>query len=221
VVLEPADVQVVEGRGAGPVVLRLQQGAVLLGEVEGSDGRPLVNAWLYAQPVAGEGEGPAVSVRADEKGVFRLRGLGRGAYRVQVGSDQGAQWTEQVDLLVATERRVRFVERLPGRVRITVQDAEGAPLAKARPTLFDGSGNEIHPNWQLLRRDGLIDGRTSESWERATTTDTSGQCTRHHVPPGRYRVSAALAGFDAEEGPWVDVGAGAVTDVTLTLKRAP
>ena len=222
VVLEPGSANVVEGRGAGPVVLRFQQGATLLGEVESADGRPVTNAWLYAQPVKGEGEGPGVSARTDEKGAFRLRGLGSGAYRVQIGTDQGVQWSEQVDLLVGTERRARFVERLPGRVRVTVQDEEGNPLAKARPTLHDGSNNEVHPNWQLLRRENIVDGRTSESWERATTTDASGLCTRYHVPPGRYRVNAALQGYEAQgEGTWLNVAVGAVTDVTLTLKRAP
>jgi protocatechuate 3,4-dioxygenase beta subunit len=222
VVLEPGSARVVEGRGAGPVALRLQQGATLVGEAEGADGRPLANAWLYAQPVKGEGAGPGASARTDEKGLFRLRGLGTGAYRVQIGTDQGVQWSEQVDLLVGSERRARFVERLPGRVRVTVQDEDGAPLAKARPMLHDAANNEVHPNWQLLRRENIVDGRTSESWERATTTDASGQCTRHHVPPGRYRVSAALQGYESQgEGAWVDVGAGAVTDVTLTLKRTP
>ena len=219
VMLEPVVVNVAEGRGAGPVRLALQRGASIVGVVEGSNGRPLKGAWIQAGAAPGAGEGPDASARTDETGAFALQGLGSGTYRVTIHNDQGGWWMEQVDVVPGQERRVRFQEQVPGRVRVTVQDADGQRLAKARPQLTDAGGTELHPNWQLMRRDSLIDGRTDDSWQRATSTDENGQCTRHHIPPGRYRVTALLPGHEAEgEGTWVDVAANAITDVTITLK---
>lgn len=220
VVLEAMSVSVTDGRGSGPVRLTLQQGARIIAEVEGADGRPLVGAWVWAQTARGEDgrQGPGGGGRTDDKGTVLLRGLGAGPYRVSVNTDQGVQWSEALDLTAGEEKRLRMREQLPGRVRVTVVDAGGNPLAKANPSLTDASGNQIWPNWQLLRRDGLIDTRGPDAWERATTTDASGTLMRHHVPPGRYRVSAVLAGYTPPaDAPWVEVGSGAVTDVTVTL----
>ena len=69
-----------------------------------------------------------------------------------------------------------------------------------------------------MRRDGPLDTSTRDAWERATTTDAAGGLLRHHVPPGRYRASATLPGFSAPaDAPWIEVGSGAVTEVTVTL----
>jgi hypothetical protein len=221
VMLEPVSVTVVEGRGAGPVRLVLDRGASIVGEIESAGAGPMRGAWLWAQPVRGEGTGPNASARVEDQGQFVLRGLGRGTYRVQITTDAGSTWSEQVEVNPGAERRVRFVERLPGRMRITVEDGEGRKLAKARPQLTDPSGNEVHANWQLLRRDNLLDHRAPDAWERATTTDDSGQLVRHHLPPGRYLVTALLAGHEpAQEATWVEVASSAITDVTVVMKAA-
>lgn len=223
VVLEPPTVTVVDGRGAGPVRLALLRGAVLKGDVEGVDGKPLANAWIWVYPIKAE-EGrnaPSGSSRTDEKGAFFVRGLGSGAYGINVSSDQVVPWTERVDLQTGEERRLHLVERPPGRVRVTVVDAQGTPLAKVQPVLTDATGNQSWPNWSLLMKDGIIDGRTPGSWERATQTDASGVCLRYHVAPGRYQVSAQAEGYGAPaDPPWVDVASSSVTDVTITLTAA-
>jgi hypothetical protein len=171
----------------------------------------------------GEGAtGPAAGGRSDRTGQFRVHGLGRGSYRLAVSTQHGATWTEQVDLSLGAEQRVRLRERLPGRVAVTVRGEDDAPLSKARPTLHDASGSEVSLNWQRLRDEGLIDGRTQESWDRATTSDASGRVVRHHVPPGRYRVGAVLPGHVAAgEAPWIEVVSGGVTEVTVVLRRTP
>lgn len=224
VVLSPTLVSVSDGRGTGPVTLALARGAEILGEVEASDGKPLANAWIWAwAPRKEDGtQPPGASGRTDDKGAFRVRGLGSGPYTVSINTEQGVQWNEQLELGLSEERRVRFRERAPGRVRVTVLDAAGEPLAKASPVLTDANGNQSWPNWQLMRRDGLLDTRQPDAWERATTTDASGVLLRYHVPPGRYRVSAQRQGYTAPaEALWIDVASDAVTDVTVTLTAAP
>jgi protocatechuate 3,4-dioxygenase beta subunit len=220
VVVDPPAVTVSEGRGFGPLTLPLLRGAVLKGEVEGVDGKPLANSWLWVYPLKSE-EGrnaPSGSSRTDEKGMFLVRGLGSGAYNVNIGGPNAVPWTERVDLQVGEEKQVRFVERQPGRVRITVVDAQGSPIAKAHPSVMDASGNDNGPNWQLLVRDGLVDPKSPNVWERISQTDASGVLLRHHVAPGRYRVNAWLDGFTSPtEAPWIDVASNAVTEVTVTL----
>jgi hypothetical protein len=95
-------------------------------------------------------------------------------------------------------------------------------VVKAAPVLTGASGNQIWPQWNLLQRDGLFDSNSGDAWERITTTDAAGVCTRYHVPPGRYRASASFAGHVVSgEAPWVDVASNAVTEVTITLAPAP
>lgn len=219
----PVAVSVSDGRGAGPVTLPLTQGATLLAELESSDGGPLANAWVWAWAARRpDGTQPAgASGRSDPKGRVRLAGMGAGTFTLSISSESGVQWTETVDLAAGEERRARFRERKPGRVRVTVQDASGQPVAKAAPVLTDASGNQVWPNWQLLRRDGLVDRNDPSAWERATTTDAEGVLLRHHVPPGRYRVSAQREGFTAAPEPdWIEVASDAVTDVTVVLTAA-
>jgi protocatechuate 3,4-dioxygenase beta subunit len=224
VTLNAPSVTVSDGRGAGPVRLEFVRGAVVTGEVEAIDGKPIANAWLwfYAAQTQEGRTSPTGSARTDEKGAFIVRGLGVGAYSASVGSDTAVPWTETFDLQVGETKRVRFVEKQPGRVRFIVVDAQGSPLAKAQPMLTGAGGNQIWPNWNLMQRDGLLDPNAGDAWERITTTDASGACTRHHIPPGRYRASAALSGHVMSgEAQWVDVASNAITEVTITLGPAP
>jgi protocatechuate 3,4-dioxygenase beta subunit len=222
VVVEAVSVRVTEGRGAGPVTLRLTRGAVLVGEVQSADGRPLEGAWVWGTPQGDAGVGPSAGGRSDRSGQVRVVGLGRGTYRLTVSTRDGTVWTEHVDVAPGAEQRVRLRERLAGRVAVTVLGPDDAPLARARPTLHDAAGSEIPPNWQRMRNEGIIDGRTQESWDRNTTTDANGRIVRHHVPPGRYRVGAVLEGWIvAGEAPWIEVASGAMTEVTVVLRRTP
>ncbi|MFM8981062.1 MAG: carboxypeptidase regulatory-like domain-containing protein [Planctomycetia bacterium] len=219
VALEEVVVRVVDGQGAGPVRLRLEAGATLRVSVEAAGGGPLKGAWIYAQPLPGQSSGGDGSARSDEAGQAFLRGLGSGTYRITVGTEQGVTWNETVELARGGETTLRMAERRPGRVRIVVLDAAGQPQARVRPMLLDSAGNEQHPNWQLLQADGLIDGRSQDAWLRVTTTDSSGALLRHHVPPGRYRVTAFREGNElAAEPAEVDVASGATSEVTLRLK---
>lgn len=212
-------VRVVEGQAAGPVRLRLEAGATLRVSVEAASGGALKGAWLYAQPLPGQGSGGDASGRTDEAGQAFLRGLGSGTYRVTVGTEQGVTWNETVEVARGGETTLRMAERRPGRVRIVVLDAAGQPQARVRPVLLDASGNEQAPNWQLMQSEGLLDGRTQDAWLRVTTTDANGLLLRHHVPPGRYRVTAFREGNElAAEPAEVDVASGATSEVTLRLK---
>lgn len=215
VTAEELVVRVAEGQAAGPVRLRMEAGASLRVTVESAGGGPLKGAWVHVRALAGSGD---ASARTDEAGQAFLRGLAGGACRVTVGTEQGVTWHETVELVRGTEAALRTAERRPGRVRVLVLDPSGSPRAGVRPVLLDADGNESHPNWQLMQGDGLLDGRDRDAWRRATTTDASGALLRHHVPPGRYRVSVFLEGQELDAEPaTVDVASGATSEVTVRL----
>ena len=223
VTVEPCPVTVAAGQGAGPVTLSLIAGVVVTGDVVGADGSSLAGCqlWFYRPRQAGSTRGPAGQARADDEGTFTVAGLGSGSFTVALITDAGASWTETIDLQAGETKHLHFVERIPGRVRITVVDPDGRRLEKAAPSMTDTGGDVLQPNLPRLGSEAILDGRPRDVWERASKTDVNGVLLRYHVPPGRYRVSAWLQGWTPPpDPPLVDVASNSVTEVIVTMTRA-
>lgn len=218
-------VEVVDGRGAREVRLQLSRGSVLRGRVtDESSGKPLKNAYVYVSARQGEGgqdQSGATSgnSRTNAQGEYEIKGLGAGAYTVNVWAD-GANWSTTADLGAGETKRVDLVKRQPGSIRITVVDTNGNPLKGAYPNVRSSTGAVVQPNWQQLRKEGLL-GNSPNAWQEATTTGADGVNVRYHVPPGRYQITANLKGYAvAGEGPWIEVLAGNESSAEVRMKKA-
>ncbi|MDJ0974388.1 MAG: carboxypeptidase regulatory-like domain-containing protein [Planctomycetota bacterium] len=223
--LQKEVVDVVDGRGAREVRLQLSRGSVLRGRVtDESSGKPIKNAYVYVNARKGEGgqdQSGATSgnSRTNAKGEYEIKGLGAGAYTVNVWAD-GANWSTTADLGPGETKTVDLTKRQPGSIRITVVDKDGNPLKGAYPNVRSTTGAIVQPNWQQLRKDGVL-GNSPNAWQEATTTGDDGVNVRYHVPPGRYRITANLKGYVVDgEGPWVEVLAGNQSSAEVRLKKA-
>ncbi len=217
-------IEIFDGRESREVRLRLSQGAKVTGRVmDESSGKPIRNAYVYVnvrQGTSSQDQSGATSGngRSNAKGVYEVKGLGAGSYTVTVWAD-GANWSSVVDLTVGETKTLDLMRRQPGSVRIQVLDTDGVAIKGAYPQLRSSTGQVVHPNWQLLRKDGLL-GSTPNAWQEATTTNDDGVNLRYHVPPGRYQVTATRNGYAlAGQGPWIEVHPGSESSAEVTLKK--
>ena len=215
-------VTVKNGEGSAVVRLRLARGARLHGRVLREAGREaLVQAWVNVVPRPGtEGEGATQKgTRSGGKGAYELSGLAAGAYLVKVYTSEGHNFSVPVTLRAGQDRALDLLWRTPGTLRVRVRDENGVFIAEARPVIRSETGEVIQPNYQAMRAEGLIG--ESANWRSITQTDAEGSLLRHHVPPGKYRVSAVKAGMEpVDEGAWITVYGGreAAADVVLRPK---
>jgi hypothetical protein len=216
-------VQVSNGRGSREVRVRLTQGAVLKGRVsDEANGSPLKNAYVYLSARSDGGQDTSGVTtgngRCDSKGRYEINGLGGGSYNVHVWHDN-QNWSVPIDIQMGEVREFDIVRREPGMIEIVVLDTGGTAIAGAYPQVKSESGQQIQPNWRLMRRDGLM-GRGRNAWNEATRTNGEGLNVRYHIPPGRYKVSAMKQGYQPDgEGTWVEVAGGATTSITVKLKK--
>ena len=183
---------VINGAGAGPVEIRLTNGASISGSViEDGSRQPLTGATVAIR-IKGT---PSSAGRSDSwnstdaKGRFAALGLAAGTYTMTVTDSSGGSHEEeiQLDLGQAVERQI--ATRRPGAIAVRVVDADGRPVAKARIMLRTEGGNHINPNWDALRKEGKVDFNRG-GWESAMSTNEDGRLTRWHIPPGRIGVTA-------------------------------
>ena len=125
---------------------------------------------------------------------------------------------KEVDLTLGERRQINLAKRAPGTVQFLIVDEQSNPIAGARCNIRTASGTWVNPNWQAMRKEGLI-GENFD-WNRAMSSGEDGGCTRYHVPPGVLTVWAQKNGYAmAGENPQIEVASGSVTEVTLTLKK--
>jgi protocatechuate 3,4-dioxygenase beta subunit len=215
-------VVVTNGQPSRDTTLALGRGAVVSGSVSNADtGRPLTSVHVWVSPRPGR-DAPATNggAQTDARGRFVVRGLAPGAYVIHVNPPSGIAWQEDVELQEGETKDVSLVERTPGKIHAFVLDPEGRPVPNAMLQVKSSTGNVIWPSWQALQNEGLLE-QHGGNWDRMIRTDANGETLRHHVPPGRYEVTAQLEGWTLEgEAPWVDVHSGRTTQITVVLKSA-
>ena len=112
----------VNGRASREVTLRLSEGAVVRGRVlREEDGAPIKNAYVYVsarQGDSGQDNSGATSgnSRTDAQGFYEIKGLGSGAYLVNVWHNN-RNWNVPLDIRTGELRELDLVQKEPGRDR--------------------------------------------------------------------------------------------------------
>ena len=133
---EPLALEVLAGRETSGVVLTLQRGGTLTGEVVDLDGRQAagVDVWLYNTSGTNFNE----SAESDAGGRFELTGMPAGRYHVRAVLENGLELTAQVELAEGASAHVRLAPesknavRLVGRVTLDGEPVAGMNLSAHR-----------------------------------------------------------------------------------------
>jgi protocatechuate 3,4-dioxygenase beta subunit len=219
------EIAVTDGRGTDGVEVRMTKGAVLVGAVVEEGARtPISGAGinLRIRGAAASGGTTWAWAQTDAKGQFTAQGLATGVYTVSVNAPTGLSWEEDVRLEAGTTVQKDFVSQRWGSVRVTVLDAQGAPVSGAQVNLQTERGSWVQPNWDALRKEGLVDFNRPNAWESVTQTDAQGVNVRTHVSPGRIQVNVWARGQKAQPPvTWCVVASDQVTEVTVQYPAPP
>ena len=219
--LAPVETTVADGVATTGVEFRLTRGASISGVLtEDGGATPVVGGQvtLRIQGAPATGGLSRGSSTSDARGRFAVAGLAGGTYSLTATTPSGLLLEEEVrlDAGQAATRDVA-VPRL-GSVLVTVVDPAGVPAPGVTVGVQTASGRWIQPNWDLLRKQNLVDFSRPDAWQRIQATDAEGKNLRRHVPPGRLQVTARHPSGKPVAGPvFVDVQSDRTTEVTLTL----
>jgi len=186
-------VDVVDGKALTDVVLELDTGVRLSGKVTGANGAPLSDV--------------TVAVTPSSTGAFAMRGS-----LPRANTDANGEYT--LDGLESGEESVQFSH--PKHVDVTRK-----VTLKGRETKLDvqlSAGNRV--TGVVTTEDGMPVGdadvsASSGMMPRETRTNASGTFEFDSLTPGRYRFSAAKAGFAPGVLEDVDVSSGSPVRITL------
>ncbi|MCB9872220.1 MAG: carboxypeptidase regulatory-like domain-containing protein [Planctomycetes bacterium] len=198
-------VELVEGQQVNDLVITLEAGGFVTGQVLDDQGRPVAGARVTAARVGTLGPGfrvqgfnPGESTTSDEDGNFQLGGLTDTATTLRA-TKEGFARAENTG--VSAGQRVALRLQRLGSVTGVLVDERGAPIAGSSVSAFRSKGQR-------------------PMFERgAVTTDAEGRFTLKGVTPGKNEVVASGAGhLDARTD--VDVRPAETTTIDKLQARS-
>ncbi len=227
----PVEVSVVNGHGSGPVEIRLTRGGLVTGLFTEEGTRQAVqwgNIGLQIQGLPESGGNIGGWGQSDANGRFQVAGLASGTYLLTATTPQGMQVEEEVRVVAGQTTDLNLAARRFGSLVVKVVDASAQPVAGASVMLVTSRGNQLNPNWDLLRKEGKVDFSKPDVWQALMTTDDAGVNRRWHVPPGRIEVKVVPRAKPGQAAPtltqvqqaFVDVGSDQESTITVTLQSA-
>ncbi len=224
----PVEVSVVNGRGSGPIEIRLTRGGTVAGLFTEEGTRQAVQ-WgsigLQIQGTPESGGNAGGWGQSDANGRFQISGLASGTYLLTATTPTGMQVEEEVRVVTGQTTELNLAARRFGSVVIRVVDASGQAVVGANVMLVSARGNQVNPNWDLLRKEGKVDFGKPDVWQALMTTDEGGVNRRWHVPPGRYEVKVIARGKPGQptqalaqgSQAFVDVGSDQESTITIPM----
>lgn len=227
--------QLTAGPGTNSVVIEVKQGASIAGKVVDGAGKPVSGVTVSAN-LLGDTERTTIvngmitsgeQTLANAQGMFELRGLAAGEYRLDV-LDRGKPLptkSQQALKVAAAEKKtgvVLAVDRPDGVIRGVVTGADGKPLADAWVSLHVGI-------------DDIIDGRMKDDGPRRSRTvrvertDDAGAGGANDIAPvltdaaGRFEIThlarlPVTIVAEAQAGKLRGQQQGVIPDATVTIK---
>ena len=216
--VEAVRVAVADGRESR-ARLALTSGASVIGRLtSAATGLPIPKARISVMPSPQAAQVlPSGSAMTDAEGRFVVRGLGMGPYVVHVWPPSGMGFQQALELASGETRTLELHEEAPGALRILVVDDSGAAVVGVQPIVTGPGGNQVWPNWNALRKEGME--FTSDSWRALMVTDETGVNVRRHLPPGRYTVTAKHGGYAPAAPVTVDVRSDREAEIEVGLTR--
>jgi protocatechuate 3,4-dioxygenase beta subunit len=130
------------------VVLRLEKGGSLAGQVLDDVGAPAGGVNVQAWPESGDGSWHQAQVLTKADGTFRVEGVGAGSWWVNAWSDDGRHASSRVTGLVAGEAREGVTLKLAKSVQLkgVLVDERGRPVASKMLT-SQGTGGGMSQSY--------------------------------------------------------------------------
>jgi hypothetical protein len=179
--------------GAGGHRDQLTRGGVVSGLFTEEGSRQAVqwgNIGLQIQGAPESGGNVGGWGQSDANGRFQVTGLASGTYLLTATTPQGMQVEDEVRVVTGQTTDVNLAARRFGAVVVKVVDASGQAVVGATVMLVSSRGNQLNPNWDLLRREGKVDFSKPDVWQALMTTDEAGVNRRWHVRAATVKVVA-------------------------------
>jgi uncharacterized GH25 family protein len=166
----------------------MKKGAAITGTVVMKDGAPAPYAQVGLAPedvMDFVNWGGAMTITADAKGAFALRGLPRKKFRIRAESDAVASAITDVDLTEVETQEVKLVLDVSGMIAGIVVDSAGQPVPEVQVVA-------IADFWDDTKTFALAGFATA-------TTDGGGAFAIHGLVDGRYSVSPHRYGLAPQD----------------------
>jgi protocatechuate 3,4-dioxygenase beta subunit len=238
-------VNVAEGETITKIDFALVRGGVVTGRITDSEGHPLIGERVNIALKDGAPD-PGVQMvmpgasrnQTDDRGVYRLYGLGPGSYKVSVGQAAsaagavtfmgmgGSQYLKTFYPGVQEEAKATILEIKEGtelkEVDISVGKPPGTSYAVSGRVMDADSGNpvpELYLGHSSVNDSNQEMGQMNFSGSR---TDANGKFKLEGLRPGRYAVFTFAAGRSSAsygEPVQFEISDGDVTGIEIKLRR--
>lgn len=237
------DVNVAEGETITKIDFALVRGGVITGRITDAEGHPLIGEPVSIVFKDGADEGnPQMAFRGsknqtDDRGIYRIYGLGPGSYKVSVGQASsggavsimgmgGSQYVKTFYPGVQEEAKATILEIKEGteikEVDISIGKQSGTGFSVSGRVIDAESGNPV-PNLYLGH--SLVNDSSQEMGGMnfsGNRTDANGKFRLEGLRPGRYTVYTVAAGQASssysEPVPF-EITDGDVTGIEIKVRR--
>lgn len=237
-------VNVAEGETIAKIDFALVRGGVVTGRITDSEGRPLIGERVNVVlkdgvPDPGIQMGMLAGSRdqTDDRGVYRIYGLGPGSYKVSVGQAAsaagavtimgmgGSQYLKMFYPGVQEEAKATILEIKEGtelkEVDISVGKPPGAGYAVSGRVIDAESGNPV-PDLFVAHSSVESDQEMGRMNFSGSRSDANGKFRLEGLRPGRYAVYTLAAGQKSasysEPVPF-EISDGDVTGIEIKVRR--
>lgn len=235
-------VNVAENESITKIDFALVHGGVITGRITDPDGRPIIAEQVNVVTEAGSAVDPTMDVfsqsrnQTDDRGVYRVYGLGPGKYKVSVGKATsgennpfpfgmgGSQYTKTFYPGVAEASKATAIEINEGS---EVGNIDITPGKSARGFSVSGRVVDADSNKPVANVNIAYSAISEETQSRGQTnfagsqTDTNGKFRLEGLEPGHYQTFTLTFGQDnsySEPIPF-DITSGDVSGIEIKVRR--
>ncbi len=189
-----------EGERVEGIDFSIIRGAVITGKVTHTDGRPVIEEYVYLIPADQPEQGRRYvgsSLQTDDRGIYRMFGLRAGRYKVCIGIPDEATvpsrnrptFQRMFHPGVAEFGEARVVEISEGSEATNIDITVGQMMRTfvASGVVIDGETNQPVPNARIAYQ-RLAEGNYAPFMGNSSVSNARGEFRLENVTPGKYSV---------------------------------